>query len=57
MLFRSNPDPVELLLVLMRSLLLYSQNLNEIKRVQLHAMTQNFSWDEAAEKYVKMYLS
>ncbi len=52
-----NPEPVELLLVLMRSLLLYSQNLNEIKRVQLHAMKQNFSWDEAADKYVEMYLS
>ncbi|MDD9195038.1 glycogen synthase GlgA [Aliivibrio sp. S3MY1] len=52
-----NPDPIELLLVLMRSLLLYSQNLNEIKRVQLHAMTQDFSWDESAEKYVTMYLS
>lgn len=52
-----NPDPVEFLLVLMRSLLLYSQNLNEIKRVQLHAMTQDFCWDKAAKKYVKMYLS
>ena len=51
------PDPIELLLVLMRSLLLYSQDLNEVKRVQLHAMTQNFSWDEAADKYLKMYLS
>lgn len=51
------PDPIELLLVLMRSLLLYSQDLNELKRVQLHAMKQNFSWDNAAEKYVEMYLS
>ncbi|MDD9177191.1 MULTISPECIES: glycogen synthase GlgA [Aliivibrio] len=51
------PDPIELLLVLMRSLLLYSQDLNEVKRVQLHAMTQNFSWDEAADNYLKMYLS
>lgn len=51
------PEPTELLLVLMRSLLLYSQDLNEIKRVQLHAMQQNFSWDDAALKYVDMYLS
>ena len=51
-----NPEPTELLLVLMRSLLLYAQDLNEVKRIQLHAMKQNFSWSDAAEKYVEMYL-
>lgn len=52
-----NPEPMELLIVLMRSLLLYSQDLNEIKRVQLHAMTQDFCWDKAAINYLDMYNS
>lgn len=50
-----NPEPMELLLVLMRSLLLYGQNLNEVKRVQLHAMKQDFCWNKAALKYIEMY--
>jgi len=53
----SEPTPEALLLILLRSLLIYSQNPAEIKRVQLHAMTQNFSWDDAAKHYLEMYKS
>ncbi|WP_210447875.1 glycogen synthase GlgA [Vibrio crassostreae] len=49
------PTPQALLTVLHRSLLLYTQNPNEIKRVQLHAMKQRFTWESAARSYLKMY--
>ncbi|MFA0569705.1 glycogen synthase GlgA [Vibrio gallaecicus] len=51
----NEPTPSELLNVLHRSLLLYAQNPQEIKRVQLYAMQQNFSWEQAAEEYLDMY--
>jgi starch synthase len=49
------PDPRELLNVLQRSLLLYSQQPNEVKRVQLYAMEQNFCWSKAADEYINLY--
>ena len=51
------PTPQALLAVLHRSLLLYAQNLFEIKRVQLYAMQQDFSWQDAAKEYLAMYHS
>ncbi|MGF1753717.1 glycogen synthase GlgA [Vibrio makurazakiensis] len=51
----SEPTPEALLLVLMRSLLLYAQHPSEIRRVQLYAMQQNFSWEAAAKEYLAMY--
>lgn len=51
------PEPVSLLLTLQRSLLLYAQQPNEIKRVQLYAMGQNFCWNKAADKYLSLYHS
>ncbi len=51
------PEPTALLLTLLRSLLLYVQQPNEIKRVQLHAMQQDFCWSKAAEEYISLYQS
>ena len=51
------PTPQALLAVLHRSLLLYAQNPAEIKRVQLYAMQQDFSWEDAAKEYLTMYHS
>lgn len=51
------PTPTALLLTMLRALLLYAQNLNEIKRVQLHAMTENFCWEKAAGEYIELYHS
>jgi starch synthase len=50
-----DPEPIALLLTLLRSLLLYVQQPNEIKRVQLHAMKQDFCWRKAAEQYISLY--
>ncbi|MFL7048308.1 starch synthase, partial [Vibrio cyclitrophicus] len=49
------PTPQALLAVLHRSLLLYAQTPSEIKRVQLYAMQQDFSWEDAAKEYLAMY--
>ncbi|RTZ15751.1 glycogen synthase GlgA [Vibrio aquaticus] len=51
------PEPAALLNVLQRSLLLYAQQPNEIKRVQLYAMGQNFCWNKAADEYLALYHS
>ncbi|MCG9596973.1 glycogen synthase GlgA [Vibrio sp. Isolate25] len=51
------PEPKELLLTLQRSLLLFVQNPNELQRVQLHAMQQDFCWSKAADEYLNLYLS
>ncbi|MER2497177.1 glycogen synthase GlgA [Vibrio neptunius] len=51
------PEPKELLLTLQRSLLLFAQQPNELKRVQLHAMQQDFCWDKSADEYLSLYLS
>lgn len=49
------PTPQALLSVLHRSLLLYAQKPAEVRRVQLHAMQQNFCWEDAARSYIDMY--
>ncbi|TFH90061.1 glycogen synthase GlgA [Vibrio ouci] len=49
------PEPYALLNVLQRSLLLYAQQPNEVKRVQLYAMGQNFCWNKAADEYLELY--
>jgi starch synthase len=49
------PEPYALLTVLQRSLLLYAQQPNEVKRVQLYAMGQNFCWNKAADEYLELY--
>ncbi|WP_394144557.1 glycogen synthase GlgA [Vibrio atypicus] len=51
------PEPTALLLTLQRSLLLYAQQPNEVKRVQLYAMEQNFCWSKAADEYLTLYHS
>ncbi|WP_260258865.1 glycogen synthase GlgA [Vibrio intestinalis] len=53
----NEPDPIELLLVLQRSLLLYAQQPQEVKRLQLYAMEQEFSWQRAADEYLSLYHS
>ena len=49
------PDPIELLNIMQRSLLLYVQNPDEVRRVQLYAMEQNFCWKRAADEYLSLY--
>ncbi len=49
------PEPQDLLLTLQRSLLLYAQQPDEFRRVQLQAMGQNFCWNKAANEYVALY--
>lgn len=51
------PEPQQLLNVLQRSLLLYAQEPNEVKRVQLYAMEQDFCWSKAADEYINLYHS
>ncbi len=50
-----DPEPQSLLLTLQRALLLYAQRPDEMIRVQLHAMKQDFCWDKAASLYVALY--
>ncbi|KGY12866.1 glycogen synthase [Vibrio tubiashii] len=49
------PEPAALLHILQRSLLLYAQEPHEVKRVQLHAMEQDFCWNKAADAYIALY--
>lgn len=49
------PEPDALLICMLRSLLLYCQAPNEIKRLQQNAMALRFEWSEAAESYVSLY--
>ncbi|RJX73762.1 glycogen synthase GlgA [Vibrio sinensis] len=49
------PEPYALLLVMQRSLLLYLQYPEEIERLKLFAMQQNFSWSTAAQEYLSLY--
>ncbi len=51
------PEPIELLSVMQRSLLFYLQNQAEMQRVQLRAMKQQFCWKKAAEEYLSLYRS
>ncbi|WP_038176916.1 glycogen synthase GlgA [Vibrio pacinii] len=51
------PYPLALLAKLQRTLLLYLQQPNEFKRVQLHAMEQDFCWKKSASQYIKLYQS
>ena len=51
------PDPIELLNIMQRSLLLYVQNPDEVRRVQLYAMEQHFCWKRAADEYLSLYYS
>lgn len=49
------PTPQGLLLTMLRALLLYAQNVTEVRRVQLHAMQKDFCWRKAAEEYLQLY--
>ena len=51
------PTPSDLLITLQHSLLLYEQQREEFRRVQLNAMKQNFSWSIAADQYLSLYKS
>ncbi|WP_428772813.1 glycogen synthase GlgA [Vibrio sp.] len=51
------PSPTELLLKLLRSLLMYEQQREELIRVQLYAMTKDFCWRKAAQQYIELYRS
>lgn len=49
------PEPLALLTVMQRALILYLQQPDEMKRVQLHAMNTDFSWVDSAKLYDEMY--
>ncbi|MCL9782360.1 glycogen synthase GlgA [Vibrio sp. S4M6] len=51
------PKPLDLLLTLLNSLLLYTQSPDEMARVQAHAMKQDFCWKNAAREYLDLYFS
>ncbi len=53
----SSTDPLALLVKIQRALLLFSQNPQEFKRVQLNAMTVRFDWEESAQSYLELYQS
>lgn len=49
-------DPMDFLATLQRSLILYLQNNDEFRRVQLQGMARKFYWSDAADEYLKLYL-
>ncbi|CAM2973387.1 glycogen synthase GlgA [Vibrio rarus] len=51
------PRAEDLLICMQRALLLYLQQPSDFSQMQLRAMTKDFSWDVAAEKYVQMFNS
>ncbi|MGU3238926.1 glycogen synthase GlgA [Photobacterium damselae subsp. piscicida] len=53
----TQPTPEALLIKLQRSLLLYCQQPQEIKRLQQNALACKFSWQESAQQYLDMYRS
>jgi starch synthase len=51
------PTSQALLVLMLRALLLYAQNPQEVRRVQLHAMQQDFCWNKSALEYLQLYRS
>ncbi|MDC0609476.1 glycogen synthase GlgA [Vibrio sp.] len=49
------PSAQALLITMQRALILYLQSKNVFNEIQLRAMSKNFSWDDAATEYIKMY--
>ncbi len=49
------PSATSLLICMQRALLFYLQQPDEMLRIQLRAMQQDFSWIDSAKEYVKMY--
>lgn len=51
------PDAKDLLITMQRALIFYLQQPEEMKRVQLQAMMQDFNWQRSAQDYIEMYQS
>ncbi|MCE0496272.1 glycogen synthase GlgA [Vibrio salinus] len=51
----SDPTPQALLICMQRALILYLQQPDIYKEVQLRAMSRDFSWSDSANEYIKMY--
>ncbi len=49
------PQPAQLLITMLRSLLVYEQNPQQLLTVQQRAMQQDFCWREAAKQYLELY--
>ncbi len=49
------PTPQALLICMQRALILYLQSNETYQAIQLRAMARNFSWNDSANEYIKMY--
>ena len=49
------PSSEELLSILRRTLILYLEDPNEMKRIKQNAMKVRFSWKDSAKKYEELY--
>ena len=52
-----DPSSEELLSCLRRTLILYLEDQNEMKRIKLNAMKVRFNWADSCKKYVELYKS
>ena len=52
-----DPNPEELLSCLRRTLILYLENPNEMRRIKMNAMKVRFNWSDSCVKYVELYKS
>ncbi|NCO45815.1 MAG: starch synthase, partial [Vibrio sp.] len=50
-----DPSPEALLIAMQRAMLFYLQHPETMLEVQQRAMRQNFSWQDSAKEYIKMY--
>ncbi len=51
----NDPTAQALLICMQRALILYLQQPEVYKAIQLRAMSRNFSWNDSANEYIKMY--
>jgi len=49
------PSPQALLICMQRALIFYLQSPEKFKDIQVRAMSKEFSWDDVAVDYIKMY--
>mgnify|MGYP002405284442 FL=1 len=52
-----DPNSEELLSCLRRTLILYLEDPNELKRIRHNAMKVRFNWSDSCQKYIELYKS